>query len=178
MTQKTCITCKHADVDPKEDPCFSCQGNAPFQYLRWEQGSGDDRRNNVPVQVQVKPRGQKPYYIKVAGTVGGGGGAGALPAGGGGVSEPVCLSVIWDGPVFPRVGKQLEITAINRNFVTVKEVAPARIPLAPATLAKWQKRQLVKDTLSEWRGGTTEDNMLVLVDKVLDAIGRRDAANI
>ena len=183
MIQRTCNTCKHADVDSKDDPCFSCQGTRPHAYSRWEQGGTP--RNAGPVQVQVKPVGQRPYYIKVDGggdgrsySVGGGGGAGALPAGGAGVSEPVCLSVIWDGPVFPRVGKQLEITAINRNFVTVKEVAPASMPVAPATLAEWQKKQLVEDVLKEWCGGTTKDNMLVLVDKVLEAIGRRDVANI
>jgi len=140
MTQKTCNTCKHAEVDPWEEPCFKCQSVDAHRYLRWEP------RIEPPV---VYPVGESPYLIKHTG--------------------PVCLSILWDGPVLPVVGKRLEITAINRNFVTVKEYMPA-------ILAEWQKRQLVDDVMVEWGAGGTHENMLVLVDKVLDALGRRDDA--
>lgn len=207
--EKHCPTCKHAEVDPWEEPCFKCQSVDSHHYLRWE------RRIEPPV---VYPVGESPYLIKH--------------------TEPVCLSIIWDGPVLPKVGKQLTITAINRNFVTVKEFKPASMEVycamtiandngedrsvsydhvrdeytiqgkryaagcftqllqagqkfkviegaadtvtleayRPAILAEWQKKQLVDDVMVEWGAGGTHENMLVLVDKVLDAIGRRDDA--
>lgn len=98
-------------------------------------------------QPVVHPVGEAPYLIK---------------------SDPTPLSIMWSGLVVPTVGAKLEVVNVTGTVIGLKQYVPI-------TLAEWQKRQLVKDTLSEWRGGTTEDNMLVLVDKVLDAIGRRDA---
>ena len=171
MTQKTCNTCKHAEVDSKDDPCYSCQSIMPHQYARWEAVSVQPIGTLRPERItrhDASFHGERPYQIKV-----GAGGAGSVGSGGAGVagSEPVCMSIVWDGPILPKVGTQLAITAINRNFVTVKAIKLA-------TLAEWQKKQLIEDVLKEWCGGTTKDNMLVLVDKVLEAIGRRDVANI
>lgn len=54
MPIRDCDTCRYRDVDPKDDPCFSCQSVDAHRYRNWEQ-------YREPI---MRPAGQAPYLIK------------------------------------------------------------------------------------------------------------------
>ena len=165
MTIRDCDTCRHRDVDPMDDPCFSCQSVDAHRCRSWQP---------VVVRPVLGPYIVKSPSLEVFRSM-------AITTADG-ADRSVSYDYMADTYIiqgkryaagifeaFLRVGDTCKVVDGAADTVTVRVVQPA-------VLAEWQKKQLVDDVMKEWHAGTTRDNMLVLVDKVLDAIGRRDNA--
>ena len=165
MTIRDCNTCRYRDVDPKDDPCFSCQSVDAHRYRSWQPVVG----HPVLGPYLVKSPSLEVYRSMGITTADGADRSVSYIN-----TEDVYIiqGKRYAAGIFEallRVGDTFKVVDGAADTVTVRAVQPA-------TLAEWQKRQLVQDMMVEWRAGSIEDNALVLIDKVLDAIGRRDNA--